>query len=180
MPMHLFINFIAFQIGWFSCVLGAANGLPLFGPVVVLAIIGLHLKQASQPARELALILVAGVIGATWDSLLVVSGWLAYPNGTLITGTAPYWIVAMWMLFATTLNVALRWLRGSLLLAAALGGIAGPLAYYGGVKLGGLQFNDVNSALIALACGWAVLMPALSELSKRFDGIEIPLESSRT
>lgn len=177
--MHLFVNFVAFQIGWFSCVLGAANGLPLIGPVVVLAIIALHLKKASQPTRELTLILLAGLLGAIWDSLLVATGWIAYPNGTLVTGTAPYWIVAMWMMFATTLNVALKWLRGSLLMAATLGGIAGPLAYYGGAKLGGLQFNDVNSALIALACGWAVLMPTLTELSKRFDGIEIQIESSR-
>ena len=35
-------NFVAFQVGWFSCVLGAANGLPLLGVLVVCLIVALQ------------------------------------------------------------------------------------------------------------------------------------------
>jgi hypothetical protein len=31
--MRLLVNFVAFQLGWFACVLGAAQGLPWLGPV---------------------------------------------------------------------------------------------------------------------------------------------------
>ena len=33
------VNFVAFQVGWFACVLGAARGWPLLGPLVALAIL---------------------------------------------------------------------------------------------------------------------------------------------
>ena len=174
---HMLINFIAFQFGWFACVLGAANGLPLLGPVVAVLVVILHLKLARQPRRELSLVMVAGVIGAVFDSALVASGWLIYPNGILLAGTAPYWIIAMWLLFATTLNVAMRWLRGNALLAFVLGAIAGPMSYWGGARLGALEFASPAQGMIALSIGWALMMPLLMHLSKRLDGIQPQLEA---
>ena len=103
-------------------------------------------------------------------SMLVWLNWLQYSSGILIPNTAPYWIVLMWGLFATILNVSLRWLRGRWLIAAIAGGLGGPLAYYGGHRLGALEFGDQNAALIALALGWAVVTPILVALSERFDG----------
>ena len=169
---RLLLNFLAFQVGWFSCVLGAANGYPLLGPIAVFMAATLHLALAYKPRRELVLILLAAVIGALFDTLLLQTGWLTYVNGMLWAGTAPYWIVAMWLLFATTLNVSLRWLRGNLFAAALLGLIGGPMSYYGGAKLGGLVFINMPAALTALAIGWAVVTPFLVWLSKRLDGMQ--------
>jgi hypothetical protein len=176
--MNVIINFVAFQIGWFACVLGGAHQLPWVGVVIVAGVLAYHLAQAHRPTAELSLIVLAAIVGGTWDSLLVAAGLLAYPSGTLIAGTAPYWIVAMWMLFATTLNVSLRWLKGRYVLAALLGGIAGPLAYFGGAKLGGVQFQDMTLGLGALAVGWAVFMPLLMAVSNRFDGINRPVPAA--
>lgn len=169
---RLLLNFLAFQAGWFSCVLGAANGYPLLGPIAVFLAATLHLALAYKPRRELVLILTAAVIGALFDTLLLQTGWITYANGMLWAGTAPYWIVAMWLLFATTLNVSLRWLRGKFFAAALLGLIGGPMSYYGGAKLGGLMFINMPAALTALAIGWAVVTPFLIWLSKRLDGMQ--------
>ena len=166
----MLINFIAFQIGWFACVLGGAHQLPWFGTLLVGIIIAIHLSRASQPRAELFLILIAIAIGSIWDSFLVWNGWLEYPSGTLIPDMAPHWILAMWGIFATTLNLSLRWLKGRWLLALVSGAIAGPLAYYAGARLGGVIFSEQATALIALSLGWAVLMPLLVALSQRFDG----------
>ncbi len=171
---RLLVNFLAFQAGWFSCVLGAAYGYPLIGPVAVLLAVCLHLMMAYQPRKELALVLLAAVIGALFDSLLLRTGWLTYPNGILWAGTAPYWIVAMWLLFATTLNVSLRWLRERYLIAALFGLIGGPMSYYAGAKLGGLTFINMQAALSALAVGWALITPLLVWLSERLDGMQRP------
>ena len=157
--MTLLINIVAFQIGWFACVLGAANALPLLGPVVVAGAVALHLSRSNQPTREFALIMIAGALGAVWDSALVASGWIAYPSGNVISGFAPYWIVTMWMLFATTLNVSLRWLHNRIALAVIFGGISGPMAFYAGAQLGGVTFIDQRTGLIALGFGWAVILP---------------------
>ena len=104
--MNLVINFVAFQLGWFACVIGAANGLPWGGSLVVLAVVALHLARVRRPLPELRLVGLAMALGLVVDSLLLATGWLSYPSGNWLPGMAPYWIVAMWALFATTLNVS--------------------------------------------------------------------------
>lgn len=166
---RLIINFVAFQIGWFGCVLGAANGYPLLGPFVVLGVIGLHLTLSENPGNESLLLLIAAVVGVVFDSMLTRTGWLSYPNGVLWQGTAPYWIVAMWPLFATTLNVSLRWLHNRPLLGFLLGATGGPLSYLAGAGLGGVEFIDQTSALIYLAIGWGLATPILVSFAQRLD-----------
>jgi len=163
-------NVIAFQVGWFACVLGAALGWPLIGTAVALAIVAWHVRQARPARAELALILIAAAIGALFDSVLTALRWIVYPIGTLIPGTAPYWIVMLWMLFATTLNVSLSWLKHRLAVAIVFGAIGGPLAYLGGAKLGALELANRPAALLALALGWAILMPMLLAVASRYDG----------
>ena len=163
-------NIILFQIGWLCCVLAGANHVPWLGTLSALAIVAWHIRSVMHPRNELLLIVSAGITGILWDSLLVYAGLLQYPSGTLFAGTAPHWIIAMWLLFATTLNVSLRWLKQRPLLAAALGAISGPAAWFTGYKLGGVQIPDMVSAMTVLAVGWALLMPLLMFLSNRFDG----------
>ena len=170
----ILINAATFQAGWLCCVLAGAHHLPWLGTAVALLIVVWHLLGAHDGHKELSLVLIATGIGAIWDSLLVLTGLLQYPSGTLISGAAPHWIVAMWALFATTLNVSLRWLKYRPLLAAMLGAVSGPAAYFAGYKLGGVQFPDMDAALLALAAGWAFLMPLLMALSNRFDGKTVP------
>ena len=176
--MPLLFNFLAFQIGWFACVLGGANGLPWLGTGIALAIVAWHLTRAVRPGQELLLVLSAATFGALFDSLLVALGWIAYPSGTLIVGTAPHWIVALWMLFAITLNVSLAWLKRRPLVAVLFGAIGGPLAYLGGAKLGALVLVNMTPALIALAIGWAIFTPVLMHLSLRFDGFVNRLDAT--
>jgi hypothetical protein len=167
--MAVAANFIAFQIGWFACVLGAAHGHAFEGALVALAIVATHIALAARPGRELALVAAAAATGAVADSLLAASGWLRYDAGVLVEGTAPYWIVAMWALFAITLNVSMRALRSRLRLGALLGLVGGPAAYYAGSKLGALTFVAIQPAVAALALGWALAIPLLSALALRLE-----------
>jgi hypothetical protein len=169
--MNLVVNFVAFQLGWFACVLGAANGLPWAGPLVVLGVVALHLARALRPLPELRLVGLAMALGLVVDSLLLATGWLSYPAGLWLPGMAPYWIVAMWALFATTLNVSMGWLRGRPLLAVLMGAIGGPLSYLAGEKLGGIELTAPVAALSALAFAWAVAMPLLMKAAERLDGV---------
>ena len=169
--MNILINILLFQIGWFACVLGAAYGFPFAGTGIALTIATLHVLRASRPGQELKLILISVVIGTAWDSALVAAGLIAYPNGVLLAGTAPIWIAALWVVFATTMNVSLRWLHSRYLLAAVFGAVGGPLAYFAGAKLGALVFLDITWALGAQAAGWAVLMPLLLRIARQLDGI---------
>ncbi|MFZ0468432.1 MAG: DUF2878 family protein, partial [Thiogranum sp.] len=46
-------NALAFQLGWFACVLGGANQLPWAGTLVAVLIAAWHLSRAQRPGREL-------------------------------------------------------------------------------------------------------------------------------
>ncbi|MDJ0741296.1 MAG: DUF2878 domain-containing protein [Gammaproteobacteria bacterium] len=168
--MRLIVNFVAFQVAWFACVLGGAHGVPWIGPLVVAILAVAHLRAVPDARAEGLLLLAAALVGTVFDSALVVSGWLAYPSGQWFAWMAPYWIVAMWVAFATTLNVSLDWLKGRMLLAVAFGAAGGPLAYLGGAALGGVVLVDATSALLALGIGWAGIMPLLMALAQRLDG----------
>jgi hypothetical protein len=168
--MAVAVNALLFQAGWFACVLGAAQGLPWIGAIIAVLVIGWHLSRADDPRREVALIAAAGVLGLVFETLLVQSGWVRFDSGMLVAGVAPYWMVALWAMFATTLNVSLRVLRLRLGLAAALGAVGGPAAYYGGAQLGALELATAGAALMTIAAGWAVFVPALLGAARHLDG----------
>jgi hypothetical protein len=166
----MLVNIIAFKIGWLSSVVGVAKGVPLLGPAVIFVAIGIHLAFAKRPLNELLLVCATGIIGAIVDSLMISAGWLSYPSGMLVSGLSPYWIIAMWMLFATTFNVSFRWLQSHMPVAALFGAISGPLSYYFGAKFSAVTLLDFYPAMIALAVSWGAMMPLLLGLAKRLDG----------
>ena len=150
--------------------LGAAQGWPLAGAALALVIAVWHTARAARPAQEAKLIVAAVLIGAAWDSSLAALGWLSFVS-VITDAMAPPWILGLWALFATTLNVSLNWLKGRWLVAALLGGIAGPLSYWAGARLGAVVLVEPVHALVALSIGWAILMPLLMALARRYDGI---------
>jgi hypothetical protein len=167
----MLVNFAFFQVAWLSSVIGGAREMPWLGPVAVLVALVVHLRVARKPFEEVLLVVTCALIGASFDSVLVAAGWVAYKSGQFSTYLAPYWIITMWMLFATTLNVSMRWLRGKPKLAAFFGLYGGPAAYLAGQALGGIVLVNQWAALIALAVGWAIMMPLLMWLSEKFDGM---------
>ena len=79
--MLFLVNLAAFQVAWFSSVLGAAQQMPWIGPVAVLIALALHLRAARKPFEEILLVLSCALIGATFDSILVAAGWVSYDAG---------------------------------------------------------------------------------------------------
>ena len=153
-------NFILFQLGWLSCVIGgASSSYHWIGVAVVAAIVAIHLLRAYSISNEISLIVVTAVLGTTWDSALMVAGLFAFNNGVVFDALVPFWMVAMWALFATTLNVSMRWMKNRYLLASIFGAIGGPAAYYAGHRLGAVEFSDTATALFAVGTGWAIIMP---------------------
>ena len=168
--MQLAVNIIIYQICWLACIISAAKLQPLIGVGLVTIAAGYHLYTARDSLPELKLLLIAAIVGAAWDSLPVAMGWLVYPSGMVLESAAPYWIVALWVVFATTFNVSLRWFKQRLLLASLFGAIGGPLAFLAGERLGGVEFVDYPMAIGALAIGWGVLMPLMLVIADRFNG----------
>lgn len=164
------INFLFYQVGWFCCVLGAAKGYPISGSLVALVLLGIHLLLAESRQAEAKLMLYACLFGVLIDSSQQALGMLTFkpdPDGLL---WLPLWIVVVWAQFATLFHFALYWLSQRYLLGALFGFIGGPLAYWGGVRLGAASFGDnLFFSLSSLALVWALVTPLLLWLSTRLD-----------
>jgi hypothetical protein len=173
--MNKLINFALFQLGWFASVLLGASRYYWLGPVVVFAILYVHLRSSPDREAERRLIGYALLIGLVWENLVSLGGLIVYPNGQPFGVLAPVWILAMWPLLAITLNISLRWLKGLPAVAALFGAIGGPLAFLAGERLGAAVFPDPDLAMAALAIGWAILFPLLVNLSARHDGFRTSL-----
>jgi hypothetical protein len=172
--MLFLTNLLAFKVAWLSSVIGGASSIPWIGPAAVCVALLLHFRAARRPLEELLLVLMCAVIGTGFDSFLVASGLVAYKAGMFSVYVAPYWIITLWMLFATTLNVSFRWLRGKVLLGALIGFVGGPASYLAGQALGSIVLVHQVGALVALAAGWAVIMPLLMRLAESLDGMPGP------
>lgn len=163
------INVVGMQVGWFICVLGAANDLPLIGPLFVLIYLFIHLFLVNKPVKEFQLILIISLIGVLIDGFKKSIGFIAYMSAVpAIEWIAPIWIIAMWALFASTLNGSLRWLHRHYFLAFILGALFGPLSYLAGAKLGAISFTkDMTLSIVILAIVWGCVLPLLFWISER-------------
>jgi hypothetical protein len=167
--MALLVNFIGFQVGWFACVLGAANDKELLGMIIALGIVIYHVVNQGDSRKELKLVLAATVIGLLWETWVLNLNILRYPSHPEALFWAPTWLIMMWALFATTINLSMGWLKDRWVLAVFMGAIFGPLAFVAGEKLGAVVFLDSTLSMITLAIGWGLLMPLLLWLAERIN-----------
>lgn len=163
------LNLILFKLGWAATVFGAAYGVAWAGAATIAGIAIICLAKAERPQRELTLFIIAAGIGLAWETLLMNGGILVYAGsaGDLL---APYWIVGMWILFASTLNVGMRWMKKNWLLPVLFGGIGGPLSFLAGESIGAVTFPNHSLSIPVIAIGWAILLPALLRVADYFDG----------
>lgn len=160
------LNLAFYQLGWFCCLLGAARGYPLAGAGVALLLVGVHLLLSDARGKEVQLLLLSGLFGLLVDSLQQGFDLLRFRGDGVLFGLPP-WIVVVWIQFATLFRFALAWLRGRNLLAAGLGLVGGPLAYWAGVRLGAAEFGaSPVQSLVVLGLVWSIAMPLLLQLSR--------------
>jgi hypothetical protein len=165
--LRTIVNYVGLQLGWLACVVGAAQGYPWAGPVVVGGHLVIHFLWTQNRRQEALFVLVVAMTGIVVDSLQKTSGLLSYAGDVPVYWLAPYWIIAMWVLFATAMTTSLQRLQGKYLFAAAVGAIGGPLSYVAGEKLNGIEFNyDFWPTVIIISLIWATVMVWLSWLVK--------------
>jgi hypothetical protein len=171
--MASLLNYLLFQLGWLSCVLGAATNRPWQGMALAGALLAVHLGLSGETSRQLAVIVTAAVIGMIIDTLQMWRGVVCFPSEEGIRWLAPLWIGLLWMQFATLLPFSLRWLSRRYALASILGMVGGPLAYYVGEKLGAiivLPPRPLHYATMAII--WAAALPAVVWFADRLELVD--------
>ena len=155
--MKNLLNFLLFQIGWFACALGAGYGFPYGGPLVVAVILAFHFWKIEERHQEFLLLLKVLGVGIVVDSGLAFVGAIDFGKNALAGPLIPPFMAALWLIFATTLNHSMSWLKGRYGLGLLFGAIGGPLAYYAGSRLGALQLaSNTIFALVAIGVVWGV------------------------
>lgn len=161
-------NVVGFHAVWFLSLYGAGRGLPWLGTAALVLFLAWHLRGPVSPRAELALMGAAAATGFVADTLFARAGLLAYAAPWPLAGFAPAWIVVMWVNFALTLNVALRWLQGRAWLAAVLGFFGGPFAYLAGIRLDAAMLTAAPPvAYTVIGTVWAVAVPLLVVVAGR-------------
>lgn len=167
--LRLGMGIVLFQLTWFACVISAARGEPWMGIAAVALVVALALAVSTNRRTDLRLIAVALLLGVAWDSLLVRTGIVQYASPRPLSGWAPAWIVALWVLFTPMLREPLRWLHGRTVLAPLLGSVGGALSYAAAARLGACRFADPLAALVTIGGGWALMFPTLIAIAARLD-----------
>ena len=153
-------NFAAYQLAWFAVILGAAHGHAWAGTAVALLVTVAHLWMRRDPL-DLKLVCVAAVMGLVLDSALAATAQVRFASAGDLP-LAPFWMLSLWIAFATTLNHSLRWLMQRPVFAAIGGAVFGPLAYLAGANLGALTLPSPVIALPLLAASWMAAMSVFS------------------
>jgi hypothetical protein len=159
--MAKFWNFVVFQVGWFACVLGAANQQVLWAVIGTMAYITFHVWRSPSPKTESKLLLKVFIFGLVADTLIMYLGYLDFQDDWPSPYLSPLWMWVLWVLVATTVNSSLTWLRGRPVLGAILGAICGPMSYEAGIRMGAGGWGSGGQIMGFLLVGlvWAVAVP---------------------
>jgi len=163
-------DFAGNQAAWWWCILCVGAGhawLALVGPAAyVLAHLALRAPARSSIAT---LAVAAAAVGFVADSALVRSGYLRFP-GASTSWTAPF-MIALWAAFGVSLTASMKFLRARpVAVAAAIGAVAGPIAYAGGERLGVLGLAP--RAWLAVGVAWAAALAALALVARKTEARE--------
>ena len=159
--MNKLINALGFQAGWWACIAGVGRGLELEAIGFCALLAGAHLYFAQFPQQELKLAALALVFGVLLDASLQQFAVIDF-YGWALGPLSPFWLWALWVLFAFTLNSSLAFLQKQPRVTAALLGLVfGPLTYYAGAKLGAAALDASPTHMFLIALAWMLAMPLL-------------------
>ena len=163
------LSFVLWQGAWFAAVGGAGAGMPLLGSIGALAIIALALAARRALRPEFGFVLTAMTLGYLVDSGLVLAGLLEFPESAKLLFPSTFWMALLWANLAAHLGPgsAFGWIDGRPGLALVIGATSGPIAYYGGMKLGAVTLVDpLPLVLGVLAVLWGIAFPLLYPLRR--------------
>lgn len=171
--LNVIANFILFQAAWFACVIGAVQGLPWLAFAFVLVVVIGQWHFAKWSNNALIFILVAGILGGLVDQGFLQFNIVQYVAHGWTANMVPIWIIGLWLAFASTINLSMRWLRGKWLTQLLFGAIGGPMAYFAAQKLGAVVISSNPTDWAVLALAWAVMTVLLFKLAEYLEHVAV-------
>lgn len=159
--LRWFFNAFFFYIGWLVCMYEAVGRYPLIGPLVVGGILLYHFCVSNEKKSDLVICLALAVLGTIVDSVYIAIGMLDYKGGfEYFPSIAPLWITSLWVLYGTSVNHSLKWMRCNVFVAAVMGAGGAISSYLVGVKLEAVKFLwEEWLVLTVIGTVWAIVVP---------------------
>ena len=144
--------------------MGAKNGYPYLGPIVMSSFLFIHFDRIENGNKELLFATLVCFVGTVVDTVLLQTNLIEY-QGVYTNNIASLWTTAMWIWFSETINHSLVWLNNKWIISFVFGAIFGPLSYYTGIKFETLHFEISVLTISILALLWGVVIPYLYYLN---------------
>lgn len=167
--MNFWLTLIAYEAVWFAAVIGAGRGQWWPGVLGALAFAAWRLAVSAHRHVEWRLVVIALLLGVALENLWVRAGLVGYATPWPWAET-PAWLMSLWLAFALTILPLFGYLHERPVLAAVFGAFGGPLAYLGAARgwHAVLLPTPMWPTLLALAAGWAIALPLLTSLARRW------------
>ena len=164
-----------YQATWIAAVAGAGSGYWWPGVVSFLLFSTWQLAVSRWPRADIALVFAVGLLGFVMDSTYLQCGLMHFSTMVPWPQLAPVWMTMLWTSYALSLNHSLAFLQTRPALAAVLGAVGAPLAYWvAGSAWHALDFGArpvLTAAVTAVL--WGVLMPGLARLARRLQRLDL-------
>ena len=157
--MYFWWMILGFQAVWFSCAWGISHHYPLLPLIVSLVYLNSYISKQSPKKPAYLFLLRILLYGFLLDSALGLLGFIVYESAypTSLQWLQPWWMSLLWLSFAASAKASFFWLEKRLFVAALLGAISGPIAYFSGQKMGAFISVDI-AGYVLLSIGFAIIM----------------------
>lgn len=167
-------NFIGLQVTWAACAYGATHAMPMLGFYIGLSYVILHFMFSKMRTRDIKIMLIIGVTGIIIDCILTLIEIVSFPLYNTKILPIPFWLMALWFVFALMVPYSLYWLKNNLVIACIAGAIGGSFSYFLGHKLGALSLTDpviISTSIYFIF--WGLFFPITLKIVRHFTRVNL-------
>ncbi|UTF60702.1 DUF2878 domain-containing protein [Gilvimarinus sp. DA14] len=144
-------NAVAFQAGWFICLLAPLGWALAYTFVFAM----LHFYLSKQRREDMFAVVIALILGFVHDTALLQADVLRYSSEL-----QPLWLACLWFMLGMTLRHSLWIIYSRFWLASLLGAVAAALSYSAGVALSGVSWGYLGPVgALVIAALWLTVLP---------------------
>lgn len=163
----MILNYVAFQVCWFSLLMFENFGLFVFFIFINLHFVLIYYIDGLKHIKlEIITLLIVSLLGVSLDMFLSSYNILKFKN--LVSYQLPFWYIAFWPLLATTLNHCFYLFhRLNILTLGIIGAISVPIIYSGAEQVSS-SFSlgtPREISLLAIGAVWFFILPLIIKLT---------------
>ena len=159
MPLFSMVNFIIFQIAWFTAALLRDDSI-----IVLVLLLIVHGLFSPSKNADLCTVLLLLPVGMVSEMLMISTGLLSYQSELAL----PIWMILLWIHLCLSVNHSLVWMKKTpVIWQSVLAALAGTGSYAAASGFGAINWhNSQVISLLVIALIWAIQLPLMMKLTQ--------------